>query len=125
MTLSSLIDDSPRRLDGILFRCIDETLGGMIGLVLKDSIYLRMLTKFLVTRNELPAHIDQLVATMEEGFGERSTAIISRAIAKRLFAELRLQIPLESDLQLQDYVNVALSQTMKRINISNTMPQTT
>ena len=84
-----------------------------MGLVAKDSIYLRVLTRYLVTRDELPAHLDQLVAVMEEGFGQHSTTIISKAIAKRLFSELHLEVPRGDGLGLQDYIDEALNQTMK------------
>ena len=107
-------DNGSRKLDVILFKCVDETLGGMMGLVAKDTIYLRVLTRFLVSRDDLPAHIDDLIAVMEEGFGEKPTALITKAIAKRFFSELHLDIPIRDNLKLQDYVNEALSQTANR-----------
>ena len=115
MAVNSLEDNGSRKLDGILFKCVDETLGGMMGLVVKDTIYLRVLTKFLVARDDLPAHIDDLISVMEEGFGEKPTALLTKAIAKRLFTELRLEIPAEGNLSLREYVNEALSQTVHRL----------
>jgi hypothetical protein len=106
-------DNESRRLDTVLFRCVDETLSGMMGLVVRDTIYLRILTKFLVTRDELPRHVDQLITVMEEGLGEKPTAVISKQIAKRLFSELRLKIPPGDSLDLKDYIKEALVQTAK------------
>jgi len=106
-------ESGSRKLDGVVFRCVDETLGSMMGLVAKNTIYLRVLTRFLVSREDLPAHIEDLVAVMEEGFGEKSTALITRAIAKRLYSELNLTIPQEN-LSLQGYMNEVLTQTVNK-----------
>jgi hypothetical protein len=111
-------EKGPRILDGILFKCVDETLGSMMGLVAKNTIYLRVLTKCLVSRDDLPAHIDDLVMVMQEGFGEKSTAMITKAIGKRLFSELQLNMPSQEDLSLQDYVNEAFTQTVTKPSLT-------
>jgi len=107
-------DDGSSKLDAVVFRCVDETLGGTVGLVAKDTIYLRVLTKFLVSRDDLPAHINDLIVVLEEFFGETPTALITKAIAKRMFAELHLEIPIKENLSLQDYVNEALTLAVNR-----------
>jgi hypothetical protein len=86
----------------------------MMGLVARNTIYLRVLTKCLVSREDLPAHIDDLVMVMEEGFGEKPTALITKAIAKRLFSELHLNIPSQESLSLQDYVMEAFTQSVTK-----------
>ena len=108
-------EKGPRQLDGILFKCMDETLASMMGLVAKNTIYLRVLTKYLVSRDDLPAHIEDLISVMEEGFGQKSTELITKAIAKRLFSELHLSIPTQGNLSLQDYVNEAFTQSVAKL----------
>jgi len=117
MDVNPTLQSGPSNLDKVLFKCVDETLGGMVGLVAKDTIYLRILTKFFVTRDDLPSHIEYLLAVIEEGFGEKPAALIGKAIAKRLFNELHLKIPEKENLNLKDYVNEALTQTMSELAI--------
>jgi hypothetical protein len=41
------------QIDDVLFRCIDKTLVGVDGVVIRDALYLDLLTKLSVTREEI------------------------------------------------------------------------
>ena len=90
-------------INGVLFRCVDETLSSILGLVAKNAVYLRLLSRFAVTRDELPEHIEDFVAVLEEGFGQKPTELISKAIGKRLCTELNV-IPIEEKSSLKEYL---------------------
>jgi len=100
-------------LNDTLFRCIDETLAGVMGLVVRDALYLDLLTKFSITREELPQHLESLLAILERNFGSGPTKAISKAIAKRLYSELQMNFADKSDFGLRDYVDEAKTILLK------------
>ncbi|HUK50853.1 MAG TPA: hypothetical protein VLV18_07435 [Terriglobales bacterium] len=85
-------------IDGVVFKCVDETLSSILGLVAKNAVYLRLLSRFAVTRDELPEHIEDFVTVLEEGFGQKPTELISKAIGKRLCTELKVIVLEKSSL---------------------------
>ena len=91
-------------IDGVVFKCVDETLSSVLGLVAKNAVYLRLLSRFAVTRDELPEHIEDFVTVLEEGFGQKPTELISKAIGKRLCTELKV-IVIEEKSSLREYLN--------------------
>jgi len=91
--------------DETLLRCIDETLSGVLGLLVRDAIYLQLLTKFSVTKEQLPNHLDNFVALVGNAFGPKATKTISRAIAKRLCFELHIDFVDGEDFNLEKYVD--------------------
>lgn len=97
----------------ILCICINETLGGILGLVARDAIYLNLLSKFSVTREELPTHLDNLLAILEENFGQAATRTISRAIARRLYSEVQVDFIDRPEFNLDSYVREVKSISLK------------
>jgi hypothetical protein len=102
-----------KELNSVLFRCIDETLAGVLGLLGRDALYLDLLTSFSVTREELPRNLESLVAILQKNFGSSATKVISRAIAKRLYSEVQLQFEEKPDFGLLDYVGEAKTALLK------------
>jgi hypothetical protein len=92
-------------LNDILFKCIDETISGVVGLIVRDALYLDLLTSFSVTREELPRHLESLLTVLERNFGSGPTNAISIAIAKRLYSELHMNFTDRPSFGLIDYVN--------------------
>ena len=90
--------------DELLLRCIDETLGGVLGLLVRDAIYLQLLTKFSITREQLPSHLGDFVTLLGSAFGPKATKTISKAIAKRLCFELHIEFVDREDFNLEQYV---------------------
>jgi hypothetical protein len=105
-------------VNGLLFECIDEILAGLLGLKARSSVYLTILTKFSVTREDLPDHLNGLVSVLAEDFGPGPAKNVSRAIAKRFYSELGLDFGEDQDLNLLSYV-----QDAKRIH-SQTVAKT-
>ena len=96
-----------RNFDGLVFKCIDETLAGVMGFVARDSIYLDLLTSFSVSREDLPHHLDSLMAIFESRLGSGPARVLSRAIARRLYSELQMEFPSKPEADLPTYVNEA------------------
>jgi hypothetical protein len=93
--------------DQTLFRCIDETMAGVMGFIARDALYLDLLTRFSVSRENLPLHIENLVGVLEKNLGPVPTRVISRTIAKRLYTELGIEFAEKSEFGLLEYVDEA------------------
>lgn len=108
----------------MVFRCIDETLAGVLGFVVRDSLYLRLLTNLSVTRDDLPKHLDGLQTILDDSFGVGPAKVLSRAIARRLYSELQLTFVDNPKFGLPEYVAEAkgklLETTSRTANRSNT-----
>jgi len=96
-----------------VFKNIDEALAGVLGINVRDAIYLALLTNFSVTREELPKHLDKFEQLLEDNIGQRAAKVIFRAIAKRLYSELNLTFSEEPTYSLTDYVMEAKLRTLK------------
>jgi len=88
-----------------LFKCIDETVVGVMGRVGLEGLYLDLLARSSVTREQLPNHLESLLATLEENFGPGPTRVISTAIARRLCSELNIDFAVKPDSGLTGYVD--------------------
>jgi hypothetical protein len=71
------------------------------------------LTKFSITREELPRHLESLLAILERNFGSGPTKAISKVIAKRLYSELQMNFADKSGFGLRDYVDEAKTILLK------------
>jgi hypothetical protein len=94
-----------RDLNETLSRCIDETVVGVMGPLGLEGLYLDLFAKSSVTREQLPNHLEIMLATLEENFGSGPTRVISRAIARRLYSELNIDFANKPDLGLTGYVH--------------------
>jgi len=94
-------------IDDLVFKCIDETLAGVMGSLVRDALYLRLLTKYSLTREEIPQHLEIFDQILTDNFGPRAGGVLSRAIAKRLYSELQLPFVEYTELGLREYVTEA------------------
>jgi hypothetical protein len=94
-----------RDFNETLFRCIDETVAGVMGHVGLEGLYLDLSAKSSVTREQLPNHLESLLASLEENFGSGPTRVISTAIARRLHSELNIDFTVKPDFGLGAYVH--------------------
>lgn len=100
-------------VNDILFRCIDDTLAGVMGLVVRDALYLDLLTKYSVTREELPRRLESLLAILERNVGTGPAKAISKAIARRFYLELQMNFADKPNFGLRDYVDEAKTILLK------------
>lgn len=91
--------------DGILVKCIQDTIGGVMGVRVRDVVYLELLERFSVTREALPRHLESLESVLEKALGPVATRTISRAIARRLCSELHIDFSDKPHFRLVDYVS--------------------
>jgi len=80
-----------------------------LGLNVRDAVYLRLLTKYSLTRDEIPKHLVTFQTMLEDSFGPRAAKVLSRAIARRLYLELHLAFVEHPAFGLPEYVEDANS----------------
>ena len=100
-------------IDDLVFKSIDEALAGILGVNVRDSVYLALLTSLSLTRDEIPYHLDKFEQFLENTVGRRAAYVIFRAIAKRLYSELKLTFDANPTFRLTDYVLEARLRLMK------------
>lgn len=66
-----------------------------------------------MTREELPKHLDKFDMLLENICGSRAAKVLCRAIAKRLYSELKLTFVADPKLALREYVEDAKSKLLK------------
>lgn len=91
----------------ILASCISSSLGGVLGVALRDAIYLDLLTRFSVAQEQVPARVEILLRVLEENFGQAATKAISKDIAKKLYSELHIDFANHPNFNLEHYVDEA------------------
>jgi hypothetical protein len=91
----------------ILASCISTRLAGVLGVPLRDAIYLDLLTRFSVAQEEVPTCIEILLRVLQENFGQAATKAISKDIAKKLYSELHINFADHPDSDLERYVDEA------------------
>lgn len=99
--------------DDLVFKSIDESLAAVLGTIVRDAVYLRFLTKYSLTREQTPKHLDTFQTTMEDCFGPVAAKVLSRAIAKRLYSELHLTFIANPAYGLIEYVEEAKSKLLE------------
>ena len=93
-----------RDLDQVLVKCVDEILGGVLGRRGRDFIYLQLLTRFSISKDDMPRHLADLLSLLEASFGTRATRTLSKHIAKRFYLELHIDFREHADFDLERYV---------------------
>ena len=96
-------------IDAVVIRIIDETLVGVFGVAVRDSVYRALLTQFSVRREEMAGQLDTFQTLLEKGFGPRTAKVLSRGIAKRLYSELHLTFVENPTFGLPEYLEEAKS----------------
>ena len=91
----------------MVFKSVDESLAAVFGLTIRDAVYLRLLTKDSLTRDEIPKHLVTFQTMLEDSFGQRAAKILVQGAAKRLYSELKLTFKEELTFSLAEYVDEA------------------
>ena len=97
----------------MVFKSIDESLGAILGLVVRDALFLRLLTKYSLTREETPRHLDTFQTMLEDCFGPGTANVLSRAIAKKLYSKLHLTFTANPAFGLPEYLEEAKSKLLE------------
>jgi len=101
--------------DETVLNSINETLSAVLGVMYRDAIYMDLLTRFSLPKEKLPQNLPILSKVLEENFGQTTTHAITRAIAKRLYSELHLEMDDRENFGLDEYVQQAKEQLQHKL----------
>jgi hypothetical protein len=101
------------RLKETLMRAIDETVGAKFGIPMRDLLHVELLGKVELQDDELSNSLQTLIPVLEQNFGSRAGQL-SRAVGRRLFSHLQLEIHESPQWNLCNYVNTARTALLKQ-----------
>jgi len=96
-----------REFNDILLKSIDETLTTLLSREVVDALYTHLQTTHAISRAEVPYKLDTLSSVLEQTFGAPSSATINRAIARKFYTTLELELPDNPARSLIEYVENA------------------
>jgi len=95
-----------RELCDALRESIDETISALLSPEVNDALYVHLSRVHSISRDEAPYKLEILGSVLEKVFG-RSSKIVCKAIAKRLYAKLGLSFFDNPTRTLIEYVEEA------------------
>jgi len=97
-------DNTPLDFDAALSRCVKEGLTEALGSVIVDAIFDQMYEHYDITLGNLPTHLKMFTSVMEGAFGQQVNKVLSRVIARKLYAYLSLEFVENPAKGLLEYV---------------------
>ena len=91
----------------ILLRAIEETIVGLTGPSVLDSLYAGLQKFHSITRDMLPNNLQVLSGILSTTFGPNSSRVVTRRIAVALYARLKIRFTEYPDYDLVAYVEEA------------------
>lgn len=91
----------------ILVLSLDEVLGNVLSEKIRVAFYDQMASRYHITKDEIPSHLNDFVYALEDIFG-RNSKIIERNTAKVLYCKLGLRFTVKLDYGLLEYVEEAM-----------------
>ena len=96
-----------RDFNGTLNKAISETIAGVLGPNVLDTLYHVLEEKYSVTSDELPYRLETIWEILENGLGYDSSRTVGRSIARLFYSKVGLQFTAYPGWRLQEYVNDA------------------
>ena len=96
-----------KEFDSEVKRCVAGAIYGIMGQEVLEALYKHLKKQYDITPDEIPYRLDSVFETLEETFGAKGARTVSRAIAKRLYYRLNLQLIETENYRLQDYIEEA------------------
>ncbi|MGP8069565.1 MAG: hypothetical protein ACLP5V_06710 [Candidatus Bathyarchaeia archaeon] len=89
----------------ILLDNTDTVLTEVLGCKVREAIYDNLARQFSLTREEIPAHLDEFSDLLKETFG-RGAATLERRIASKLYVALGLEFVDVPNFGLKEHVEL-------------------
>jgi len=99
--------------DDLVFKSVDESLAAVLGLKVRDAVYLRLLMKYSLTRDEIPRRLNIFQRMLEDSFGPHASKVLTKAVARRLYSELHLPFTEHPAFGLPEYIQEAQSKLLE------------
>lgn len=97
-------DSKPLGLNEIVSHCVKEGLTEALGSIVVDALFDQMYENYDITLENLPNRLDTFFSVLEGAFGQKTNQVLSRVIARRLYANLSLEFVENPTKGLPEYV---------------------
>jgi len=104
-----------KTLNELVWESVDEVLNGLIGKKPTEAIYDHLERHFSLARGDIPQNTETLFDVVKELFGQKSSRVISRSIAKRVFENLGWEFVPVQGFGFSDYVEMARARIAREI----------
>ncbi len=91
----------------ILVRCLEDALTEVLGRTVANAMFVQMWEHYDITREEVPYRLETFFSILEGAFGYKGSRVLSRAIARKLYASLSIEFVETPEKRLTDYVEEA------------------
>jgi hypothetical protein len=97
-------DRKPLGFNEIVSHCVKEGLTEALGSIVFDALLDQMYEHYDITLENLPNRLDTFFSVLEGAFGQNSSQVLSRVIARKLYAHLSLEFVESPTKGLPEYV---------------------
>jgi hypothetical protein len=108
-----------KEFNDILVESIDETITALLSQEVLNALYVHLEKVHSISKDEVPYRLETLFSTLQKTFGVTGSKTISRAVAKKFYAQLQLPFPDlhgNLDLTLTEYVEEAKIKLQERVS---------
>ena len=99
-----MIGREDQDFNSVLIQSIHETVAQLLSPKVAESLFEHLEKFYSVKEDEIPFRLDKLLLALETNFGLRTSRVIGKAIAKRLYTRLGLEFTEDVQIGLQGYV---------------------
>ena len=92
---------------------IRETIAQLLSPKVVESVFEHLEKVYSIKKDEIPSRLDMLLLALETIFGSRSSGVIGKAIARRLYSRLGLEFSDDPQMNLVGYVEKAKLEQQK------------
>jgi hypothetical protein len=105
-----------KHLAHLFVESVHDALTGILGNIAGEAVLERLEKDCSIPRRDIPNHIMEFTAAADGIFG-RAFQTIERAIAKRFYHKLGLEFSQRTDFRLRDYVNIAILEGARMLDV--------
>ena len=98
-------DRKPLGFNETVSHCVKEGLTEALGNIIVSALFDQMYEHYDITLENLPNRLDTFFLVLEGAFGQKGSQVLSRVIARKLYAYLSLEFVENSAKRLPEYVD--------------------
>ena len=103
----TLEDEALRNFDHVLTEAIDGTVSALLSRTVLTALYEHLEKHYSIEYEALPANLKTLHLVLQRTIGFAASTTVERAIAKALYARLKIHFRSTTNLSLLEYVDEA------------------
>jgi len=104
-----------KTLNELVWESVDEVLNGLIGKKPTEAIYDHLERQFSIARDDIPQNTETLFEVVKGLFGQKSSMVVSRCIAKRVYENLGWEFVQVEGFGFSDYIEMARARIAREL----------